>query len=112
MKYRPTTFEVEKEWNTATKQENTQLLKEMGVQPKYGDCTWQALPKDVKTRIARYVTDHEYIAPPHSTQPKEVLEPSWVRSECQLHGGVWVPGFYRQGSWVQGYCRYNHLAGD
>jgi hypothetical protein len=110
--YRPTAFEIEKEWNTSTKKENTQLLEEMGLPSKYGNHTWQNLPEDVKIRVVRHVVEHEYIAPPISSQPKEVLEPSWVKTDCESHGGIWVPGFYREGSWVRGYCRYNHLAGD
>ena len=110
--YRPTAFEIEKEWNTSTRKENTQLLEEMGLPSKYGNHTWQYLPEDVKIRVVRHVVEHEYIAPPISSQPKEVLEPSWVKTDCESHGGIWVPGFYREGSWVRGYCRYNHLAGD
>jgi hypothetical protein len=92
-KYKPTEFEVEKDWNTAGSKDNEALLSEMGIPPRdYGSCSWSELPKSVRKAITEYVEDKEYIAPPRPGMSQNVLEPPWMQIDCENNGGVWAPG--------------------
>ena len=116
-KYKPSTFEVEKEWNTAESSDNKRLLEEIGSSADYSpykwskdysSYEWSKLPQSLRKKISEYVENEQYILPPREGMSKEVLEPQWMQIDCERSGGTWVKGFHRDGTWVQGYCRKSH----
>ena len=108
VKYKPSAFEIEKEWNTATPSENKELLEEIGASSDYSSYGWNELPQRWRRKISEHIEKEEYIMPPRAGMSKEVLEPQWTQIDCENHGGEWVKGFYRDGTWIQGYCRRKH----
>jgi hypothetical protein len=108
VKYKPSEFEIEKEWNTATPSENKGLLEEMGMPTIYCTHTWKNLPETTRKKIGKYIEEEEFIMPPKAGMTQEILEPQWMQIDCENNGGTWVKGFHRDGTWVEGYCRKSH----
>ncbi len=104
-KYKPSMFEVEKDWNTAESSNNKRLLEEIGSPADYSSYEWSKLPQSLRKKISEHMEKEQYILPPREGMSKEVLEPQWMQIDCERSGGTWVRGFHRDGTWVQGYCR-------
>lgn len=103
--YKPTKFEVGKEWEEADIKENKDMLQGLGINESYSEYSWNDLPSDVQNKIIKKADKEQWIMPPRKNMSESILEPQWVKNDCEMHGGVWVRGFRRDGTWVKGYCR-------